>query len=71
MNPSATTSVILTKLSNATVESDLKEALASVDCRRIELEPGCSLHFISECEANVAAKFLKSNLKAEVTPHAK
>lgn len=65
-NPSTTTSVLLTRLPTTVVENELKTALADVKCRKIELEPGCSLHFASECEAKIAAKSIETKFGTQV-----
>ena len=66
LNPSLTTSVLLSKLPSSVVETELKETLKPTNCRKVELEPGCSLHFINEYEASVAAKFVESKYSLEV-----
>jgi hypothetical protein len=68
-NPSTSTSVILTKLPPSTVDSELKNSLKSLDkanCRRVMLQPGCSLHFANKYEANVAASVIESKMGLEV-----
>jgi len=65
MNPSTTTSVLLSSLPNTLVESKLKEEVAKVNCRKVQLEPGCAFHFTNECEAKVAAELVKSKYNVE------
>jgi len=65
-NPSTATSVLLSRLPTNIVENELKTALADVKCRKIELEPGCSLHFASECEAKIAAKSIETKFGIQV-----
>ncbi len=51
--PSNTTTLKLLSLPNALTETKLKEALKGVvDARKIELEPGCAVHVLSEAEAS-------------------
>lgn len=68
-NPSTTTSVVLTRLPASLTESKLKQELAAVDCRKVELQPGCSLFFNDEAEARIAADYItgKRSLEALVT----
>ena len=65
-NPSTTTTVLLSKLPPSIVEVQLQEALKSINCRRIQLEPGCSLHFMNEWEAELAAKSVGTAFKSDV-----
>lgn len=67
MNPSTTTSVLLSSLPSTIVETKLKEEVSKVNCRKVQLEPGCSFHFTNECEARVAAELVKSKYNLEVS----
>lgn len=64
-NPSTSTSVLLTRLPNTVVDSGLKDALKDLITRKVELEPGCSLHFVNECEAHVAAKAVEEKFSTK------
>lgn len=65
-NPSTSTSVLLTRLPSSVVDSGLKDALKDLITRKVELEPGCSLHFVNECEARVAAKAVEAKFSTQV-----
>lgn len=65
-NPSTSTSVLLTRLPNSVVDTGLKDALKDLITRKVELEPGCSLHFVNECEAQVAAKAVEAKFSTKV-----
>ena len=52
--PSNTTTVHLTKLDGTVTLSSLSAALKDVDFRKVELEPGCSVHVSDEVEASYA-----------------
>jgi len=65
-NPSTSTSVLLTRLPNSVVDTGLKDALKDLITRKVELEPGCSLHFVNECEAHVAAKAVEAKFSTKV-----
>lgn len=66
-NPSTTTSVILSRLPSSIVQTKLQEGVAEVNSRKVELEPGCSLHFANETEARVAAETIRSKYNLEVS----
>lgn len=60
--PSTTTTIRLSKLPSSTTETKLKEWItaASIDSRRILLEPGCAILFRNEAEADLASKSITS-----------
>jgi small subunit ribosomal protein S5 len=64
-NPSLseTTTVLLKNISTATTESSLREAIDAVDTlkyRKVEMEPGCSIHFSNEADAMYANSLISS-----------
>ncbi len=66
--PNTNQSVLLTNISGSTTESSLREALGTTPrVRKVELEPGCTLHFLNESEADFSAKLIgdKLNLKVD------
>ncbi len=64
--PSQTTSVLLTNLPSSVDEANLKLALKDIKCRKIEIEPGCSLHFLREAEAETCGQILVHKLQLKV-----
>lgn len=58
--PSTTTTVILKNLSPSLTETSLKAAIAEINCRKIEMEPGCSIHVKNEAEANYVQSLVSS-----------
>jgi hypothetical protein len=49
----------------ATSES-FQKSLGEIDFRKAEVQPGCSLHVLSEMEAVVVAENLSRDFKVEV-----
>ena len=66
LSPSQTTSVLLTNLPASVHETNLKLALKDIKCRKIEIEPGCSLHFLRESEAETCGQILTNKLQLKV-----
>jgi hypothetical protein len=65
--PNTNQSVILTNVSGSTTESSLREALGTTPrIRKVELEPGCTFHFLNESEADFSAKLIGDNLNLKV-----
>jgi len=63
--PSQTTTVLLRHLAPSATEAALKSAVGGIkdlDCRKVELEPGCAFHFANEAEATYASKILATAL---------
>ena len=60
VEPSTTTTLILKNLSAATTETSLKAAIGAIPTRKIELEPGCSIHVVNEAEATYVSSILAS-----------
>ena len=60
VEPSTTTTLILKNLSAATTETSLKAAIGAIPTRKIELEPGCSVHVVNEAEATYVGSILAS-----------
>ncbi len=68
--PSEKTTLLLRKLPYSTTESALRDALKEkVEFKKLELEPGCLIHFGSEAEATYAKSILEasSSLGCEVS----
>ena len=63
VEPSATTTVILKNLSPLTTETSLKAALVDIKCRKVEMEPGCSIHVRNEAEANYVSSLVASKFQ--------
>lgn len=63
--PSTTTTVQLLKLGNDITESSLKNILKDVKCRKIEIEPGFSVHVSNEAEAMYSRSLLKDKLNCD------
>eukprot|EP01038_Epipyxis_sp_PR26KG_P008526 gene8526-11526_t len=57
--PSNTTSVLLHRLPTCTTIEKLTNATLEVRAQRVELEPGCTLHVLSEVEALLAGTVIK------------
>lgn len=60
--PSTTTTVVLKNISPTTTETSLKAGLSEINFRKVEIEPGCSIHVRNEAEAmhissSIASKF--------------
>ena len=68
IGPSTTTCILLKGLNASTTEDSLKTALSGLPItpRTIEIEPGCSLQFLNQCEADVSAGAIRSALKYKV-----
>lgn len=64
--PSTTQSVILTNIPVSATESAVKESLKDLTTRKVELEPGCTLHFLNESSAHVAAQVIGGNFQYKV-----
>lgn len=56
--PSNKTTALLQRLPLSATQSILTEAVADLNCRRVEMEPGCAVHFVSEAQADHAAASL-------------
>lgn len=56
--PSTKTTVILTNLHESVSLNSLQDSLKDVNMRKLELQPGCSLHFVEENQAQTVANFL-------------
>jgi hypothetical protein len=63
--PSTTTTVILKNLSPLLTESSLKAAIAEIKCRKVEMEPGCSIHLKNEAQANYVSSLVKTKFGYE------
>lgn len=59
-SPSNKTTALLQRLPLSATEGMLTEAVADLKCRRVELEPGCAVHLLSEAQAEHAASSLKA-----------
>ena len=63
-NPSVKTSLLLRCLPPSATLADITESLKDISCRKVELEPGCTLHLKSHAEAHAASQhFEKMNLE--------
>lgn len=62
VEPSTTTTVIIKSLSASATETSLKAALADVvtNTRKVEMEPGCSIHVINEAQASYVSSIMAS-----------
>ena len=60
LGPSPTTTVLLRNLAPNTTESSLKTAINGVSCRKVEIEPGCSIHTMNEAAASYIASVITS-----------
>jgi hypothetical protein len=58
IGPSTTTSVLLSNMPATVVQSELQEAIKSLNCRSVTLEPGCSLHFIDKGAAAASGELI-------------
>jgi hypothetical protein len=65
LNPSTTTSVVLTNLPASLTESKLAKDVTPANLRKVLLQPGCSMFFNNEAEARVAAEYVKGEHKLE------
>jgi len=66
--PSNTTTLKLLSLPTALTEAGLKDALTGVvDARKVELEPGCALHVLTEAEASFAIHTLSKGSVDHIT----
>lgn len=63
--PSTTTTVILKNLSPLLTETSLKAAIAEINCRKVEMEPGCAIHVKNEAEANYVSSLVASKFGYE------
>lgn len=68
-SPSSKTTVILRKLPLSVTATSLKEALAEVNARKIELEPGFNAHFSNEAAAEMAAGIIEDKFGCQVSKH--
>jgi small subunit ribosomal protein S5 len=62
-SPSETTTVLLKNISPGTNESSLKAAIDAIETikyRKVEMEPGCSIHFSNEADATYANSLISS-----------
>ena len=65
--PTKKTTVILRNLPNTITETKLRKELEKMQSiRKIDLEPGCMLHFNNEASADKVASILNSKLKLQV-----
>ena len=56
---------MLRHLAPSVTEATLKAAVGGIkdlDCRKVEIEPGCAFHFTNEAEATYASKILATAL---------
>ena len=62
VEPSTTTTLIVKSLSATATETSLKAALAGVvtNTRKVEMEPGCSIHVVNEAQASYITSTLAS-----------
>lgn len=56
--PSTKTTAILTNLHESVTLNGLQDSLKDVTMRKLELQPGCALHFVEESQAQAVATFL-------------
>lgn len=66
-NPSTKTSIILNELPRGIVEKDVKAVLKDIKYTSLDLEPGCSLHFLHKNDVDTSASFIKKNFKLDVS----
>lgn len=68
IGPNTNTCLLLKGLSASTTEDSLRSALTGLPNppRIVEIEPGCSLQFLNQCEADVSASAIKSTLGFKV-----
>lgn len=64
--PSLTTNVLLTNLSSKVIENDLVEALKEMKIQRVKLQPGISIHLLSEQDVELTASVLESKFNFKV-----
>ena len=65
IEPSTKTTVILRNLDPSTTEASLKAALTEITCRKVEMEPGCSIHVRNEAEATYISNLVKTKFDYE------
>ena len=63
--PSLKTSVIIKDIGTSATSDSLKAALTEINFRKIEVQPGCALHVISQAEADHLKLNLANELKLE------
>lgn len=63
--PSVKTSVLLHRIPPTLTQALLKEKLEDVKIRKVELEPGCSIHVLNEAEASSVSNFVTSSFNYE------
>lgn len=62
-------SILLTSLPNTVTAAKLKESLKDIGkYNRLELQPGCSLHYVNYTDASIASRILMENAKLQVKP---
>jgi hypothetical protein len=63
--PSLKTSVLLHRIPPSLTQDLLKEKLKDIKIRKVELEPGCSIHVFNEAEAASVSSFISSSFNCE------
>jgi hypothetical protein len=58
--------ILVKNIPPSTTLGGLMEKLKDLDKKSVDLQPGCSLHFVEEADALRAADHLSSNLKVQV-----
>lgn len=62
-----TNTVLLRNLPHTLTQESLTQLAKDIDHRKLEIQPGCTLHFLSESDAAKASKFLTEKQKLEVS----
>ena len=65
-SPSSKTTVFIHDIGMKATSESFQKSLGEIDFRKAEVQPGCSLHVLSEMEAVVVAENLSRDFKVEV-----
>ncbi|RYG60226.1 hypothetical protein EON64_19470 [archaeon] len=62
-----TNTILLRNLPDTLEQESLAQLVKDIDHRKVELQPGCTLHFLNNDEATKASKVLVEKEKLEVS----
>lgn len=65
-SPSTTTTVMIPNIGMKATSESFQKCLTDINFRKAEVQPGCSLHLLSEAEAVVVAEKLSKEFKVQV-----
>ena len=66
ISPSTKTTVILKNIGNKATAESFKACVSGINFRRAEVQPGCSLHVVSETDADYLVQKLSGNANIQV-----